>query len=111
MDCGDPAALSVIVSAALRVPAAVGLNVTEMAHFALAAADVPQVFVCAKSLASAPVIAMPVMLNAAVPLFVRVTDWALLAVAMFSLVKVSAEALKDTAGLAAVTVIVAPVVQ
>jgi hypothetical protein len=45
-----------------------------MAHFALAATDVPQVFVCAKSLASAPVIAMPVMLNAPVPLLVTITD-------------------------------------
>ncbi len=41
--CGEPAAESVTSSAALRVPAAVGVNVTEAVQCAPAAKDVPQV--------------------------------------------------------------------
>jgi hypothetical protein len=43
-DCGLPAALSVIVRAALRVPVAVGVNVTLMLQLAPAATLVPQLF-------------------------------------------------------------------
>src|SRR5262245_34317418 len=44
-DRGDPAALSVIVTAAPRLPAAVGVNVTEIAQFAPAATLDPQLLV------------------------------------------------------------------
>jgi len=46
MECGDPVALSVIVTAAVRVPTAVGVNVTLIVQVPLLAATVlPQVFV------------------------------------------------------------------
>ncbi len=41
--CGDPAAESVTSRLAVRVPAAVGVNVTEAVQCAPAANDVPQV--------------------------------------------------------------------
>ena len=41
--CGLPAALSMMLSAAERVPAIVGLNVTKMLQLAPAANEVPQV--------------------------------------------------------------------
>src|SRR5947199_376563 len=74
--CGLPAALSVMVTAPVRAPVAVGVNVTVMAQFAPAASDAPQVVVRAKS----PVAAMPVMLNAALPVFESVTVCAALVV-------------------------------
>jgi len=43
--CGLPAALSVTLSAAVRVPDAVGLNVTLMLQLAPAASELPQVWV------------------------------------------------------------------
>lgn len=43
--CGLPLALSLIVSVALREPAAAGVNVTLMAQLAPAATELPQVFV------------------------------------------------------------------
>ena len=42
---GLPAALSVTLSAAVRVPDAVGLNVTLMLHLAPSASELPQVWV------------------------------------------------------------------
>src|SRR5580700_10316684 len=44
-DCGLPAALSAIVTAPVRVPAAVGVKVTVMVHPAPALSDEPQVLV------------------------------------------------------------------
>ncbi len=44
---GLPLALSVIVMAPVRVPVAVGVNVTLIVQFPLAATDAPHVFVCA----------------------------------------------------------------
>jgi hypothetical protein len=73
--CGDPAALSVIVSEPLRVPVAVGVNVTAIMQFAPAATDVPQVFVSAKS----PEAAIELIVRAACPLLVSVTICAALA--------------------------------
>jgi hypothetical protein len=43
--CGEPLALSVIVSVPVRLPAAVGVKVTEIAQFAPAATLAPQVLV------------------------------------------------------------------
>ncbi len=43
--CGLPAALSVIDTVPVRVPVAVGVNVTLIVQLAAAATDAPQVFV------------------------------------------------------------------
>src|SRR5271169_4401017 len=72
--CGDPAALSVMVTDALRAPAAVGVNVTEMLQFPPAATLTPHVLVCPKSPALVPVTAMLVMVKAPVPVLFSVTD-------------------------------------
>ena len=69
MVCGLPAMLSVIVTAPVRMPVAVGVNVTLMVQLAPAATDVPQVLVCMKS----PLATMLVTLSAAVPVLVSVT--------------------------------------
>ena len=47
--CGLLLPLSVTVSAPVRDPTMVGVNVTLIVHFALLASVVPQVLVCAKS--------------------------------------------------------------
>jgi hypothetical protein len=72
--CGEPLALSVIVSDPVPLPVAVGVNVTEMTQFAPAATLVPQVLVWANS----PDAAMEVIARGAVPELVRVTVWAAL---------------------------------
>jgi hypothetical protein len=45
--CGLPAALSVTFNVAARVPAVVGIKVTLIVQLALAANELPQVWVCA----------------------------------------------------------------
>src|SRR5664279_1611354 len=72
--CGDPAALSVMVTDALRLPAALGVNITEMLQFPPAATLAPQVLVCAKSPALVPVTTMLAIDRAAVPVLLSVTD-------------------------------------
>jgi hypothetical protein len=72
--CGEPAALSVIVSVPVRVPVAAGVNVTEIVHAAPAAMLVPQVLVDAKS----PDAEMELIANVAEPEFVSVAVWAVL---------------------------------
>ena len=57
-------ALSVTVNMALRVPIAVGVNVTSIEQLAPAARLAPQLFVCAKSPTLVPVKAMLVILSA-----------------------------------------------
>jgi hypothetical protein len=69
---GLPVALSTMVTAAARVPAAVGLNVTEIVQDAPAATLEPHVFVWAKSALFVPVTAMLVMVSTALPVFVSV---------------------------------------
>jgi hypothetical protein len=74
--CGLPVALSAMLTLAARAPVAVGLNVTLIAQFAFAASVAGltgHVFVCAKSPAFAPVMLTPVIVRAAVPVFVNVT--------------------------------------
>jgi len=61
--CGDPVALSVIVSVPLRVPVAVGVKVTEIVQFLPPATLAPQVLVSAKS----PEATIDVTVNAACP--------------------------------------------
>jgi hypothetical protein len=80
-DCGLPEALSVIVKLAERLPAAVGVNVTLIVQVAPAATlEVVQVLVWAKSGPLEPVMATPVMVSAALPLFVTVIPWLVLVV-------------------------------
>ena len=64
--------MSVIVTAALRAPVTVGLNVTLIEQLPPAATLVPQVFVCPKSPLLVPVIVMLVRLNLPLPLLERV---------------------------------------
>ena len=71
---GDPAALSGIVMEALRLPAAVGVNVTEKLQLPPAGRPVPQALVCAKSPGLAPVRAMLPMVKVPVPVLLSVTD-------------------------------------
>ena len=67
--CGLDAALSVKVTAPVRVPVAVGAKTTEIVQLAFTARLAPQLFDWAKS----PEAAMPLMASAAVPLLVKVT--------------------------------------
>jgi hypothetical protein len=81
--CGLPVRLSAMLTAAVRVPAAVGLNVTLIEQFALAASVAGlsgQVLVSAKSGLFVPLTVIAVMVNAAVPLLVNVTLCAALVV-------------------------------
>jgi hypothetical protein len=81
--CGLPVALSATLIAPVRVPAAVGLNVTLIAQWALAASVAGltgQVLVSAKSPLFVPVTVIPVMVNAVVPVLVNVTLCAALVV-------------------------------
>jgi hypothetical protein len=70
--CGDPVALSTTDTVALKLAAEAGVNVTEMEQLALAASELPQVLVCAKSAAPVPPSVMLVMLRAALPVFLSV---------------------------------------
>jgi hypothetical protein len=71
--CGLPEALSLMESAALRAPAALGLNVTLMVQFFPAATLVPQPLVWEKSPLLVPVIEMLEMATSAPPELDRVT--------------------------------------
>ena len=66
---GEPEALSVMVRVLVRLPAAVGVKVTEMVQFAAAARLDPQVFVSAKS----PDAMIELMESAPDPEFVSIT--------------------------------------
>jgi hypothetical protein len=46
IDCGLPEALSVIMIVPVRVPAAVGVNVTLIVQLAFTLIEAPQVLVC-----------------------------------------------------------------
>jgi len=75
---GDPVALSVTATVALRAPVAVGLNVTEIVQVAPAATLVPQLVVSGKS-PLLPDMEILLIVSGAVPVLFRVTVWALLA--------------------------------
>src|ERR1035437_3699182 len=98
--CGDPAALSVMVTDALRLPAAVGVNVTEMLQLPPAATLAPQVLVCAKSPGFAPFKTMLLIRRAPDPVLLSVTDWAVLVVPTFWLANVRLPEVSDTIGTA-----------
>ena len=91
--------MSVIVTAAVRDPIALGLNVTLIVQLPLlAATEFPQLFVCAKSPVLAPVTPMFVMLSDALPVLVSVTDCELLVVFNVWLANVRLELERFTAG-------------
>ena len=82
--CGLPLALSVMLTEAVRLPLAAGLNVTLIVQLLPAATELPHVLVWAKSLALLPVRARLVILKVALPVLLRVaicavlvapTDW------------------------------------
>jgi len=73
---GLPTASSAIVRVAARLPVAPGVNVTLMVQLPPAASEPPQLFDAAKSPGLVPDTAMLEKFKAALPLFVRVTDWA-----------------------------------
>ena len=62
-----------MLTAAVRFPVAVGVNVTVIVHFAPAPMLVPQVLRCEKSVGLVPVIVMPEKFNWLLPTFVSVT--------------------------------------
>jgi hypothetical protein len=89
-DCWLPATLlllSVMIKEAVRLPIAVGVNVTLMVQLPLAASELPHVLVCAKSPGLAPVNATLAMDRATFPVLFSVTVWAALVVLTFWLLK------------------------
>ena len=74
--CGFPAASSETLTEPVRVPPAVGVNVTLMLQCAPAVRLEPQLFVSAKS----PVAPIAEMFNVALPEFVSVNGWLALVV-------------------------------
>ena len=65
--CGLPVALSLMFNTVVRVPGAVGLNMTWMKQLAPAAREARQLFVWVKSPALPPVRAMELMVKRAFP--------------------------------------------
>jgi hypothetical protein len=100
-DCRLPATLlvlSVMFKVAVRLPEAVGVNVTLIVQLLLAASELPHVVVSAKSPGLVPINAMPLMLKAAFPVLFSVTVWAALVVARFWLLKVRLVGVTPTIG-------------
>src|ERR1700724_4827654 len=77
-----------MVTDAVRVPVAVGWNVTLSVQFAPAAKLAPQVLVCEKSPLFVPATAIVVTERAALPSFVSVIVWAALVLPIIWLAKV-----------------------
>ena len=71
--CGLPAALSKMLTDAVRVPAAVGAKVMLIVQLPPTATELPQVVVSGKSPGLAPVTPKLVMPKMVLPLFVKVT--------------------------------------
>ncbi len=78
--CGLPAALSLMLSVAVRSPTAPGLKVTVIVQLAPASRVAGQLFVWVKSPAFVPAMLMPLIVSAALPVLVSVTVWAALVV-------------------------------
>lgn len=74
MVCGEPAALSVMVTAAVCAPVAVGAKCPWMVQLAPTVRLAPQVLAKTNEEASVPVSAMLVIVKVAVPVLVMVTD-------------------------------------
>src|SRR5207302_1122473 len=96
--CGLPVALSVMVMAAVRLPAAPGVKLTLMVQLAPAATEVPQVSVWAKSPVLVPVTAMLETLSAPAPLLVRVTVCAVAEIGRASCREIELVAVNTTVG-------------
>src|ERR1022692_1226755 len=79
-DWGLLAAVSATITDAVRVPAAAGLKVTLMVHFAPDATELPQLLDWVKSLAFAPETATPVTFKVPLPVLERVIARTALAV-------------------------------
>jgi hypothetical protein len=77
---GLPEAESATVTAAVRIPVALGLKITLIAQLLPAARELPQLLVWVKSLAFEPESAMLEMLKAALPELVKVIACVALAV-------------------------------
>ncbi len=97
-DCGLPAAPSVTEIAAARAPVALGVNTAVMVQFEPAATKTPQLFVCEKSPAFAPVIAMLETGKSPLPVLNRVTPPGALLAPKPVLANVIVEMLKVTIG-------------
>ncbi len=95
---GLSAALSVMLTLALRLPVVPGVKVTLIVHDVLIASEPGQLLVCAKSLALVPVMLMVPMLSAAVPLLVSVTVFVALVELTFWLPKLRLVGFKFTTG-------------
>jgi len=87
-----------MLTVAVRLPGAVGVNETTIVQVLPAATELPQVFVSAKSPALVPVTVRLVMLKLALPVLVRTTAWPVLVVPTLSLGKDKAEVERLTAG-------------
>jgi hypothetical protein len=98
--CGEPVALSATESVAAKLAAEAGVNVTEMEQLAFAASELPQVLVWAKSVGLVPVIEIPEIVNAALPVFLSMTVCAGDVVPVL-VVKLSELGESETAGAAA----------
>lgn len=70
--------MSAIASVAVSAPGPTGKNVTVIVQTALGASEVPQV-VALKSTGLAPPKVMPVIVRVALPVFVKVKGWVVLA--------------------------------
>jgi hypothetical protein len=108
--CGDPAALSVTVIAALKLAADAGVKVTEIVQSAPAATELPHVLVWAKSAAPVPVIAMLVIASAALPVLVNVAVCAALVVPL-NTVNVSVGGVSDATGAVTTAVVTTTVAE
>jgi hypothetical protein len=73
MVCGEPLALSVIVIAAVRAPAAAGVKWPWIVQFAPIARLDPQLFANTNEEAFVPVTAILLMASTELPVFVKVT--------------------------------------
>jgi hypothetical protein len=92
--CGLLLALSVMLTAPVADPVFAGLKVTEMVHFCRGATVLPQVFVWANG----TVLVMPLIVNGALPLLIRVTFLTALVVPTTTLPKFRLAGERVTAG-------------
>jgi hypothetical protein len=96
--CGLPAALSLIETAAARLPVVVGVKTTLMEQLALGASELPQLFDWLKSELFAPDTVILVIANVDPPVLLKVEVFAALDVPVVWLPKSRLAGLSDTAG-------------
>jgi len=95
--CGDPLALSVTETVALKLATEAGVKVTAMLHDAPAATEPPHVSLSSKSDGFVPAIAILLMVSTASPVFLSVMFCAALVVPVAA-VKLSEDGVNETAG-------------